>query len=283
MLDNLKVKVNDEKELLYPLKDIHTIILDNYKLVVSIQLLNKCADNNINLVCCGVDHNPCSILIPHSGHHAMALELKKQIGWTEDKKALAHQSIIQRKIKNQYLLLGKLNLIENTKAYLLNNYVDEVKISDSTNREGLAAKVYFKILYGDKFIRFDDDPLNAALNYGYAILRSQINKVVVAKGLNASLGIIHKGPLNSFNLSDDIIEVYRPIVDKWVYENMRYATDFTKEHRIELIKLTTGNVDIQNQEQTLLNSMVIYTNSIISFFENEDPIIFPDFDGVYEL
>ena len=80
--------------------------------------------------------------------------------------------------------------------------------NDKSNREGLAAKVYFHELFGLDFRRFDDDIINAGLNYGYAILRSQISKTVIAKGLNPCLGIFHKGYDNPFNLSDDIIEVY---------------------------------------------------------------------------
>ena len=176
MLDNLKVRQRSEHELLVPLKDIHSLVLDNYKLVVSIQLLNKCAENNINVVLCGVDHNPVGVLIPYSGHHIMADVIKKQIEWNENLKRKAHQSIVKEKIYNQYRILEHLNLVNNTKAYLLKQYIEEVELGDTTNREGLAAKVYFRIIFGDGFQRFDDDVLNAGLNYGYTIIRTQINK-----------------------------------------------------------------------------------------------------------
>ena len=283
MLDNIKIKNSDEKELLFPLKDIHTLILDNYKLVVSVQLLNKCAEYNINLISCGVDHNPVAILIPHDGHHAMAQELKKQISWQEESKQLAHQKIVKQKIINQYLTLKKLELNDNKKSELLLQYSESVELADHTNREGLASKVYFRIMFGENFQRFGDDVLNAGLNYGYAIIRSQINKAIVAKGLNASLGIIHKGPLNAFNLSDDVIEVFRPIIDFWVYENLRYCVEFTKSHRVSLIKLSTGQINYQGQEQTLLNSMVGYINSIVNFFEVGSEIEFPDIESFHEL
>lgn len=284
MLDNLKVRQKSEHELLVPLKDIHSLVLDNYKLVVSIQLLNKCAENNINVVLCGVDHNPVGVLVPYSGHHIMADVLKRQIEWSQNTRMIAHQLIVKEKISNQLRILEYLNLVSDTKAYLLKQYIEEVEPGDITNREGLAAKVYFRIIFGDKFQRFDDDVINAGLNYGYTIIRTQINKTIVAKGLNASLGIIHKGPANMFNLSDDIIEIFRPIVDLWVYKNLRLAESFTKEHRVSLIDLTTKKMYFQNQSQTIFNCMTLYVISIVNFFENDRSCIeFPVFGDLNEL
>ncbi len=284
MLDNLKVRQKNEQELLIPLKDIHSLVLDNYKLVVSIQLLNKCAENNINVVFCGVDHNPMGVLVPYSGHHMMADVLKRQIDWNDKTRLLVHQLIVKEKIRNQFKILEHLNLVTDTKAYLLRQYIEEVELGDSTNREGLAAKVYFRIMFGEKFQRFDEDVINAGLNYGYTIIRTQINKTIVAKGLNATLGIIHKGPTNMFNLSDDIIEIFRPLVDLWVYKNLRLANTFTKDHRISLIDLTTKKMYYQNQSQTIFNCMTLYVNSIVNFFENNsDNIEFPVFGDLNEL
>lgn len=283
MLDNLKVRMKDDQELLIPLKDIHSLILDNYKLVVSLQLLNKCAEYNVNVVCCGVDHNPVGVYVPYSGHHMMADVLKRQMEWSNELRILAHQKIIQEKIMNQFRILEYLELTQNTKAYLLEQYQKEIELGDTSNREGLAAKVYFRIIFGEDFIRFDDDVINAGLNYGYTIMRTQINKVIVAKGLNATLGIIHKGPTNLFNLSDDIIEIFRPIVDLWVYRNLRLANEFTKEHRISLIQLSTKNMIFNNQSQTIFNCMTLYVNSIVNFFEKGDSIEFPKFGNLNEL
>ncbi len=283
MLDNLKVRTRDEQELLIPLKDIHSLILDNHKLVVSLQLLNKCAEYNVNVVCCGVDHNPVGVYVPYSGHHIMADVLKRQMEWSNELRLLAHKRIIEEKINNQYKVLEFLGLTQNTKAYLLEQYSKEVEKGDTTNREGLAAKVYFRIIFGVNFIRFDDDIINAGLNYGYTILRTQINKTVVAKGLNATLGIIHKGPANMFNLSDDIIEIFRPLVDIWVYKNLRLASEFTKEHRISLIQLSTKNMYFLNQSQTIFNCMTLYVNSIVNFFEKDSIIEFPIFGDLNEL
>lgn len=264
-LDNLKVETKGEP-ILVPLKDIHSLILDNYKMVASVQLLCRCCENNINVVVCGVDHNPKAIVMSHTGHHQTASILKKQIRWDESMKGFIHQQIVKQKILNQIIVLRKVGVDQIEK---LVGYLEDVQRFDTTNREGHAAKVYFRLLFGQSFIRFEDDVINAGLNYGYSILRSQINKTLVAKGLNTSLGIIHKGPYNAFNLSDDIIEPFRPIVDLWVYTNLRDSDKFSRDHRQELIKLTTSKIMVNQQKHTVFNAVTMFSSSIINFFDDE--------------
>ncbi len=275
MLDNLKIKTDGEKELMIPLKDIHSLIIDNYKLVLSVQLLNKCAENNINVITCGADHNPVAIVIPHNGHHQMALVIRNQLQWDEVKRMEVHKLIVQQKIRNQCRALLLCGIEQNTNFDKLLSYIQEVTPGDITNREGLAAKVYFRLLFGPDFKRFESDVINAGLNYGYTIFRSQINKVVVSKGLLSSLGIIHKGPANMFNLSDDVIEPFRPIIDVWVYNHLRNAELFTKENRLDLVKLTTHKTTVEGQKQTIFNAMVLLVDSLIEYFDGKETISFP--------
>ena len=110
-LDNLKVSKMEKQEILVPLKDIHSLIIDNYKLVISVQLISKCAENNINVVVCGIDHNPRAIMIPHSGHHQMALELRKQIIWDHEKKKQVHQALVKMKINNQINVIDRKSVV----------------------------------------------------------------------------------------------------------------------------------------------------------------------------
>jgi CRISPR-associated protein Cas1 len=272
-LDNIKVKRNDDT-LLLPLSDLHTIILDNYKINLSVHLINALAKNNINLVSCDVDHLPIAIIMPIHGSYYTPKRLYEQLSWKEDKRSYVHQKIVVNKIRNQ---LNLIKHISNDKYSidLLFKYKKEVTLADKTNREGLAAKVYFAAIFGKDFKRFDKDVINAGLNYGYAILRSQISKTLVGKGLNTCLGIFHKGISNSFNLSDDIIEVFRPIIDKWVYDNLMEAEIFKKEHKIELIKQTTKNLYFKGKKQTIFNVISMYVDSILNYFNNGEEIEFP--------
>lgn len=264
-LENLKLETK-HSPIVIPLKDIHSLILDNYKMVVSVQLLSKCCDYNINVVFCGIDKNPKGLLLAYTGHHLSSKILKNQIEWDERIKGKIQQQIIKQKIKNQNSILVKVGLGENIK---LKEYYDSVEYFDVTNREGHAAKVYFRLLFGKSFIRFDDDIINAGLNYGYSILRSQINKTIVAKGLNASLGVFHKNPYNPFNLSDDLIEPFRPLIDSWVFSNLLEASQFTKEHREALIRITTTKVKVNQKSQTIFNAIAICVDSLINVFEGK--------------
>ena len=273
-LDNLKVHLNEDQEILIPLKDINSLICDNYKMTMTVQLLNQCAENNINVVICGIDHQPKMTMIPHSAHHTMSLVLRKQINWDDAKKQLLHQQIIQSKILNQVRVL-KLKLIDDSRLVRIESFISEVEPGDPGNREGLAAKMYFNLMFGSDFIRFENDPVNAGLNYGYAILRSQISKIIYSKGLNASVGIFHKGPSNMFNLSDDIIEPFRPIIDSYVYDHLRLANEFNATHRKDLIRLTTEKISINNQSHTIFNAMNIMIESIIKYFDDDSPISLP--------
>ena len=136
--------------------------------------------------------------------------------------------------------------------------------------------MYFREMFGDDFIRFDEDIVNAGLNYGYSIFRSLISSIIVAKGYLPNIGIFHRGKQNMFNLSDDIIEVFRPIVDDYVLNNMFDDLLFKQEHRESLIQLTNKKVKIDNRKQTIPNAIYIYLENIFKELESdEEAYLFP--------
>ena len=131
--------------------------------------------------------------------------------------------------------------------------------------------MYFKSLFGDDFKRDDENSINAALNYGYAILRSFIAKTIVAYGLEPSLGIHHKSQLNQFNLADDIIEPYRPIIDNFVYQNyVEWGEEFFTPQKAELQLLLNCATEIDGNRHSVANAIELTVQSIISSFENEE-------------
>ncbi|MCK9470473.1 MAG: type II CRISPR-associated endonuclease Cas1 [Bacilli bacterium] len=275
-LDNIKIKKNDS-EVTIPLSDIHSLIIDNYKSTLSVNLINKCIENKVNILLCGIDHMPRSIVFPIKGNNQMPKIIKRQFEWNEDIKSILHSKIVKGKITNQCQLLEK-----HKKDYAVINklysFAEEVKNGDPGNREGLSAKMYFRELFGNGFIRFEDDAVNAGLNYGYSILRSQISKVVLSRGLNPSIGIFHRGAENIFNLSDDIIEVFRPIIDDYVYKNLMKEDILTREHRINLIKLTTKKMIYNGEKHTFFNVVYLYINNILDVLDKGiEELIIPEF------
>lgn len=268
-LDNIKIVKKGINDVIIPLADIHTLILDNYMLSVTVQLLNKCCEYNINLIMCSIDHMPSVIVNPYSGNKQAPLQLRKQLQWDINAKRYLHQIIIKNKIRNQRRLLEYLQLDIEVINKLI-SFENEVELGDIHNREGLSAKMYFKELFGNQFRRFSEDKINAGLDYGYSILRSQITKTLISKGLNPIIGIFHKGPENQFNLSDDIIEPFRPIIDTYCFKVIKNKIGFTKENKLDLIKLTTINIKYGNTYQSFFNVLVMYIDSILYFLETGD-------------
>ena len=281
-LDNLKVEINEKKEVNFPIADIQILVIDNYKSTLSIPLINKLTEYNVCTIICGIDHLPKSYILPINGNFASSGNLFKQIQWSQERKDYIHAEIVKHKIKNQIEILK-----ENERGFgvteKLYEFIDTTINGDQTNREGLAAKMYFRALFGSDFIRFEQDVVNAGLNYGYSVFRSLITSIIVAKGYIPNLGLFHKGKQNMFNLSDDIIEVFRPIVDNYVFNNMTEDILFKQSHRDELIGLTNNKIMIDDRKQTISNAIGIYLDSIFKFMDGEniellfpDPVIYPN-------
>lgn len=281
-LDNLKVKTEID-EILFPISDLMMLIIDNYKTVLSVQLINKLTENNVTVILCGLDHLPATVMLANNGYHASSGQMMKQLTWEDRIKNELRKEIVKAKIKNQLSVLKFVNG-SNEVISLLQAYYEGVEIGDRTNREGLAAKVYFRELFGSEFIRFEKDIVNAGLDYGYAIFRSLIATIIVSKGLLPNLGIFHIGKTNRFNLADDIIEPYRPIVDFYVYKNILGKSNFTETDRKELIKLTTYKVRIKGLKQQINNSINLFLDSILKCIDEdsvtmfEHPEVLEDYD-----
>lgn len=277
-LDNLKV-VREDSEVLVPLSDIHTIIVDNQQTVVTARLINKLSKYHILLVFCDEKHLPNTyVLSPHS-HHQSSKMLKKQICWSSKIKKDMWKQIIQIKIYNQASVLHHLKRSDAT-VHQLYELAEAVIEGDQTNREGHAAKLYFKELFGSSFIRERSslDGINSGLNYGYIVLRSTVARSLIAAGLHPALGIGHINQYNAFNLADDIIEPFRPIIDLWIailMDEKDYLDIKTKQKLVYLI--SNNKILIGNQKQTILNAISLLIQSFIRSMDEENPdlLVYP--------
>lgn len=265
-LDNIRVK-KGTNEYTFPLSDISLVIVDNYKITLSINLLNACSLNNIPFISCGDNHHPLCILLPLHGHFESSKILFDQLKWSEEYKSKLWKFIVKKKIEGQRFVLNHLNK-DSESISILDKYINEIEPFDSTNREGLAAKVYFRALFGNNFSRRDETTINACLNYGYSIIRAMICKVIVAKGLNTQLGIFHKGPENAFNLADDIIEIFRPIVDLFVCQRFLNEKIFTRDIRLKILELINYKIIVNEQKCTINHAIEKIVDGIIQFFNN---------------
>lgn len=277
-LDNLKV-IQGKQEVLIPLSDIHTIMVDNDRTVVTGKLMNKLTDYHILLIFCDEKHHPNVFSLGLYSHYRVYGVLHQQINWSDAIKGEMWQRIIKVKIRNQASVLEYLDK-DTTVINRLRSFANNVEFEDSNNREGHAAKLYFDELFGSRFRRQRGsvDSYNASLNYGYIVLRACVARTVVAYGLHPTFGIGHRNQFNAFNLVDDCMEVFRPIVDIWVAMTVEDDDYLTLEAKQLLIRRLSAKVTIGGQNQTVLNAINLFIQSFIKSMNENNPgyLVYPE-------
>lgn len=254
---------NDEKYI--HLSEIDTVIVDSISVSISAYLLKELADNKINIIFCDEKHNPFGEIVPYYSKHNTSKMIKEQIKWKTTDKDKIWSEIVKNKIMNQALLLKK---TKSDKYKLVLSYIDEVVDGDKTNREGHAAKVYFNALFGNDFVRNSDDSINAALNYGYAILLSTINKEIINNGYLTQLGIHHKNEFNEFNLTCDLMEPFRIVIDNFVYYNQERKLD--TEYKLDIVNILNGTFKYQGKNHTLKDIIKMFVKNTLESINNLD-------------
>lgn len=260
----LVVKREEDEKYIH-LSEIDTIIVDSISVSISAYLLKELAENKINIMFCDEKHNPFGELVPYYSKHNTSKMIKEQISWKATDKDKMWSEIVKNKIMNQALLLRK---IQSSKYELVLSYVDEVVGGDKTNREGHAAKVYFNALFGNKFVRNADDSINAALNYGYAILLSTINKEIINNGYLTQLGIHHKNEFNEFNLTCDLMEPFRIVVDNFVYYNQ--DRKFDTEYKMDIVNILNNTFNYLNKNYTLKDIIRMFVKNTLEIMSDSD-------------
>lgn len=277
-LDNLVIfKENDR--ITIPINDIDTLIIDNIQINLSIQLINKLTDANINIILCDKNHLPTTQVLPIIGNYNSLKILDQQIQWNNIFKSQIWTAIIKAKIANQIETLTHFGYY-NDNVKEMKMLIQNIKEFDISNREGHAAKIYWHTLFGTKFNRRnDEDPINKYLNYGYAILRSYFARAIVKKGLDPRISIFHKSFHNHFALASDLMEVFRILIDYEVIkiveiEKMQNSWNDAKQ---KLIECFNRKVIINNQEQFINIAIDIFIDALVS--QKPLPtIVFPLYD-----
>lgn len=207
--------------------------------------------------------------LSYGSYHRSAKRGRQQIAWSEDVKKAMWQQIIRQKTKNQ-ILFAKEKGADDTRVALMEKLYQQIVPGDETNREGHIAKLYFHSLYGVDFTRDDYCIENIAMNFGYAIIRSAIARMVVGQGLIPLLGIFHCNEYNSFNLVDDLMEPFRPLMDFWIHQVVIGKGEYLSyESRIQLIDFMNQPMRYKNQKSTVDQVMQKYINSFVQAMEKE--------------
>ncbi len=260
----MELRAEETKKIL--LNDLEMLIIENPAVSLTGILLEKLVEAKIKVIFCDQKRNPQSELMPYYGSHDCSRKLKTQLEWIDEIKGEVWTAIISEKIRKQSDLLMEEGC--NHESEMLKMYLQEMEFRDSTNREGHSAKVYFNALFGMDFTRSDNSPINAALNYGYSLILSAINREIVANGYLTQLGLFHDNIYNQFNLSCDLMEPYRIIVDRYVCNHCFEVFETEEKHQIlEILQIEVG---IDNTRQYLTNAIKIYVRSVFDALNERD-------------
>jgi CRISPR-associated protein Cas1 len=252
---------NSEEVKSVPIEDIGVVLLDHFRLTFTSTLLNKLLSNNVAVISCDAQHLPLGMFLNLNGHSLQQEYFAHQITVTQAKKDRLWKQVIQAKINNQALLLEK----QEVSIVNMQRMLKQVKNGDPDNIEARAASYYWKHLFGSvPFVRdrFGDAP-NGLLNYGYTILRGVVARALVGSGLLPTLGIHHHNKYNAYCLADDLMEPYRPFVDKVVLQLVNSGVgDLTKNSKQALLKIPVLDVQINQRRSPLMIAVQQTTSSL---------------------
>ena len=256
----------DEQTKTVPIEDIGFMLIENMQITLSMPLIEELMNNNVAVIFCNSKHHPQSMLLNMEGNHQQTEVYRQQVAASEPLKKNLWKQTIVAKIENQAKVLDKLGFDSTPLPHL----AKQVKSGDSDNREGMAARLYWKKLFGESFIRdrYGDWP-NALLNYGYIILRAAVARALTGSGLLPSFGIFHSNRYNAFCLADDIMEPYRPFIDLCVWDICQKYPDINvveKEIKAEILEILSSDVAMKKQTRPLMIAITHTTASLAACF-----------------
>lgn len=273
VLDN---KSGDSKTV--PVEDIGFLVLEHPQISITMPLVAALNENNTAIIFCNEKHMPTGMLLTLDGNNLQSEIFRNQIEASVPLKKNLWKQTTEAKISNQAAFLKKIDQPNNDLVALSK----EVLSDDSSNREGHAARLYWKRLFGKDFTRerFGSYP-NPLLNYTYSVLRACVARSLAGSGLLNTLGIHHRNRYNAFCLADDIMEPYRPYVDELVY-GMTLKYDWIEklepQHKTEVLEILTTDVIIGGNKRPLMVALSQTTASLARCFTGETKkMVYPRF------
>lgn len=283
-VDKLSLNLNsvqiiyEEQKYFVNLNEIAMLVIEDYKSIITTRLLIELAKQGIPVLILAMNSMPIGEYFPISNNSRTSKRISEQIAWNEEVKNKIWSEIVRGKIDNQINTLKKLNILE--KIPLLEENIKQIKDGDKTNMEGISARIYFKEIFGNEFIRFDETIENYCLNFSYHIIRTIISKEIVARGYIPSIGINHKSQYNVFNFADDLIEVFRPIIDYYVYlileeVNKSEVFELNKSIKVKLMDVINNKIEYRGKEFSIMNAIPQYINDVVNFINGNNNFEIP--------
>lgn len=242
-----------------PFHQISCIIIATTQSVITGYLISKLIEDNIKLIFCSEDRNPCAELNGYYSNVSRNQNIENQISWSPLDKQRLWTFIVKNKIENQISVMKKSNLSINE----LTREYNSILINDESNREAVVARKYFPAIFGDGFTRTNESKISSMLNYGYTILLSAVNQEIVAQGYLTQLGIHHHSMKNDFNLSSDLMEPFRQFIDLKVLDKQEY--NFDEYVKLELIDVLNQEIIFDEKTYILKNALSKYIHDCFDF------------------
>ncbi len=262
--DYLVIRTLDGTKKIH-MSEIGVVVLESTAVSVTAYALCELTRYKVKVIFCDHQRNPYGELVASHGSHDSSAKIRQQMQWLPQNCQIVWTEIVRQKIKYQRNVLRHW---DKPQSELLSSYLSQLQLGDSTNREGHAAKVYFNALFGVDFTRADDNAINAALNYGYSMILSAVNREIAAAGYLTQLGIFHQNTYNPFNLGSDFMEPLRPLIDQTVIKLT--PVKFDKEEKHALINALNSEVQIDGRNQYLLYALRIYCAGLFRALQSGD-------------
>ena len=263
--EHFSLAIEQEQTAFVPFEDIAIIVLNHREIQLTHPVLSACADYGIGLYATGDNHQPNGVFLPFLAHSRTTRLMRKQMDIPRPLAKQAWASIVRRKIENQAAVL---RFCAKTGVDRMDSYARRVRSGDTENLEGQAAAFYFTQLFGQGFYRAEERWVNAALDYGYAVLRGAIARGLVAHGMHPPIGLFHASEQNAFNLADDLIEPFRPLVDLYVAKNPAFTEgDLSPQDKAELVALLNVDVGMPQGKMSALSAIEYAVEGLARLFE----------------
>lgn len=270
--DKFALLVEQEKDARVPFEDIAVIVLNHCEISLNHSVLSACGEYGIGLFSTGPTHHPNGVFLPFLPHSRATRMLRLQFALGRPAAKRAWQTIIQAKIQNQAMCL---KLANQSGMERLESLARRVRSGDPDNLESQASAVYFRALFGNDFHRGQPRWINAALDYGYAVFRAAIARGLVAHGFLPALGLFHASEQNAFNLADDLIEPYRPLVDLHVITHCtgHSLDDLLPMDKAALVSLLNVDTAMPRGTMSALSSIEQAVESLARLYEGGSEIL----------
>ena len=263
----LVVASGDDEGVSVPLEDISVLLIESRQVSVSSHLMAELGSSAVLVFFCDEKHMPCSYLLPFCQHSRSLVALNMQLSSSVPFRKNCWRLVVRSKIQNQARCLALLGMDGERELAAL---AAEVKSGDSTNRESVAAGIFYRQTMPG-MPRSGISTRNSALDYGYAILRGAVARSIASYGFLPTLGIHHKSELNPFNLADDFIEPFRPLVNLWVVQNINDDDKFLPEDRMSLAALLSCLILTDGKMVTVLLAIQMLAASFVSACREKNP------------